>query len=243
MSTWGEALYRCAERYHGVYHGKAGGAGDDAPSETLELMYNGTRMLLAPLATGKQGKSTYPLAAKVQTTFELNHRYSLCVRRLSFAGLLCDKLFGISGDTVKCGNRQCDSALRIQSDHAAFTKIVFTDKDLRKTLLKHRWMTVRVAPVGEDAHLHTLVVESDLSLDQKNMTPDGVLDAMILATFRVMRALTANSFPEDVPAAEPKKTKDSATHAAATPAEEAKTPGNADGQCEGECAAKDGVVD
>ena len=220
MSTWGEALYRCAERYHGVYHGKAGGAGDDAPSETLELMYNGTRMLLAPLATGKQGKSTYPLAAKVQTTFELNHRYSLCVRRLSFAGLL-----------------------RIQSDHVAFTKIVFTDKDLRKTLLKHRWMTVRVAPVGEDAHLHTLVVESDLSLDQKNMTPDGVLDAMILAAFRVMRALTANSFPEDVPAAEPKKTNDSATHAAATPAEEAKMPENADGQCEGECAAKDGVVD
>lgn len=231
MSTWGEALYRCAERYHGVYHGKAGGAADDAPSETLELMYNGTRMLLAPLATGKQGRSTYPLAAKVQTTFELNHRYHLCIRRLSFAGLLCKKLFGVSGDNVKCGYRQCDCALRIDSDHEAFTKLVFLDKNLRKMLLKNKWLTIRVAPIGEDPHLHTLVVESDLSLDQKNMTPDGVLDTMIRAAFGTMRALTANSFPEDVPAAEPKKTKEPAGTDCA------------DGQSEEKCAEKNGAAD
>lgn len=202
MSAWGEALYRCAERYHGTYRGSADGDDGSMPSETLELMYNGTRMLVAPLASKNAKSDTYRLSAKVQISFELNHRYRLSVRKLSFAGKLCDRLFGAGSDTVSSGNKRCDGALRIRSNHEAFTLLVFSDKNLRKQLMKNRFLTASVAPVGEDAHLHTLSVESDISLSQKHMTQDEVLDTMILTAFKLFRALTAVSFPEDFPKSE-----------------------------------------
>ena len=101
------------------------------------------------------------LAATAQVQLNLNYPYHLTIQPMN---LLKRGIDAVMKEDIHIQEKEFDRKYLIRSDNPDFTREVLPGSTLVRLLLTTKYFHVKVAPMANDPHLHTLTVTSTLVL-------------------------------------------------------------------------------